>query len=283
MTDPLPYPRIALAIPFERNVYTEAVHSLFHIIQNGHLAAMFLHGYSRCDRSRNDFGIALLESNCTHVLMLDSDHQHPADIVVRLGRHVARDPSLLVVGGLNFRRGPPYDPCAYVWDDDHTLYPIVDWPENALLPVDVLGSGSILIAREVFEKMSFPWFGYDYTGAKARGWPNCDVADLKTAQWPGTDIWFSGQCEKLGIQQWVDTSCTSPHLMHILVDKETWAAQLTKWEALGEMVKKEAPPVRGLQMGDETCQDENDASSVLDGVPTPSASELLCAESLRGT
>jgi hypothetical protein len=272
MSDRVEWPRIALAVPTERMVYAEAHQAFMQIAQQPGLAAMFLHGYTRTDRTRNDFALKLLESDCDYVLMLDSDHIHPHDVVYKLGRHVAVDPDKLVVGGLNFRRSEPYDPCAYVWDEEHRLYPIEGWPDGALIPVDVLGSGSILISRRCFEIMPPPWFPYDYSKMERIDWTGTEFDELRQASWPGTDIGFSALCEQYGIQQYVDTSCTSPHIMHTLVDEDTWRSQLAEWDKHGLVTRKEIP-LSGQIIGGDTCPDENaDASSAPDGVQTPSAS-----------
>lgn len=263
------YPRIIVAVPCERNLYTEAAHSLMAIVHQGF--PFMAHGYARVDRTRNDFAIQLLKSDFTHVLMLDSDHIHPSDIVQQLGRHVARNPDLWVIGGLNFRRGEPYDPCAYYYDENHRLCPIYDYPPNALLRVEVLGSGSILIAREVFETLPFPWFGYDYSHAKALGWPDCSIEDLESAQYPGTDIWFSRACVEHGIDQWVYTGVSSPHLIHTTVTQEVRDAFLAKARAHGEILTARRPPDQAYFLEDP-C--ENEESSAPGGKPTPEAESL---------
>ena len=94
------------------------------------------------------------------------------------------------------------------------------------MAVDVLGSGSILIAREVFETFGrddFPWFGYSYDKARKGAQ---DAPDWETLRhgcgWPGTDMWFSALCRKHGIKQWVDTTTTSPHIIETVVTEESW-------------------------------------------------------------
>jgi len=129
------------------------------------------------------------------------------------------------VGGLNFRRGAPFDPCAYFLNDEGHLMPMIEWNAD-LVAVEVLGSGSILIAREAFETFGrddFPWFGYDYARTRKGAQQAPDWATLRRgASWPGTDLWFSALCRKHGIKQWVDTTTTSPHIMQTVVTEESW-------------------------------------------------------------
>ena len=226
-TEALPkeWPRIVIGIPSERVRTTSAVLAFNAIIAQGW--AQFPIGYMRTDIARTRLALRLLESDFTHLLMLDSDHVHPVDIVDRLVRWVRMDQTKLVVGGLNYRRGAPFDPCAYFLNDEGHLMPMLEWTQ-ALVAVDVLGSGSILISREVFEtfgKDDFPWFGYNYDKAREGAQNAPDWKTLREGcSWPGTDLWFSALCRRHEITQWVDTTTTSPHLIETVVTEESWRA-----------------------------------------------------------
>jgi hypothetical protein len=169
--------------------------------------------YQRTDLARNKGAIELLKTDFTHLLMLDIDHVHPSDVVQRLSRWVALDPKKFqVVGGLNFRRSEPHDPCAYIMDDDQNAFAI-EWDEKSqLVEVDRMGTGSIMIAREVFEQIEPPWFFNNYD-------------KVFEDKWPGEDIGFSDKVKAAGIKMWCDTTCTSPHITNALVDASSWA----KW------------------------------------------------------
>lgn len=168
--------------------------------------------YGRVDLARNRAAQTLLGSDFTHVLMLDADHQHPPHITQRLARWVIDDPSRWVVGGLNFRRGEPYDPCAYVMGSDGLLYPPAEWGQG-LTEVDAIGTGSLLIAREAFEAMDPPWFFNDYS----RAWED---------KWPGEDLGFCTKCRDLGIKMYVDTTTSSPHMIDGIVDESVYREYL---------------------------------------------------------
>jgi hypothetical protein len=120
-----------------------------------------------------------------------------------------KNPAIKVVGGLNFRRGEPYDPCAFIRGDDGKYYPMSEW-EEGLIKVDAIGTGCIAIAREVFELLEPPWFYNDYSKV---------FEDV----WPGEDMGFAVKCQAAGIQQWVDTTITSPHLIDALIDRESYS------------------------------------------------------------
>lgn len=193
--------------------------------------------YQRCDKAHNEAAKALLHHNerqrqaghpertYTHLVTLDIDHIHPVNLIMWLGGVVKNDPDKLVVGGLNFRRSKPFDPCAFIEDDDEpgrvrSLGPVVG---DGLTEVDYLGAGSLIIAEEVFWRTEFPWFGYDYVHCNV-GWPECGVDGLEGAKWPGVDMWFSKRCKDAGIPLWLDTRVTSPHLGKDWIGKEHWDA-----------------------------------------------------------
>jgi hypothetical protein len=164
--------------------------------------------YSRTDLVRNKAALRLLSSNYTHIVMLDIDHIHPGTIVHDLCKWVLMYPELKVVGGLNFRRGEPFDPCCFIKGTDGKYYPPIEW-DDGLIKVDMIGTGSIIISREVFEQIEPPWFYNDYSKV---------MLDV----WPGEDMGFSELCNKAGIDLWVDTTLTSPHLIDSAVDRSSF-------------------------------------------------------------
>jgi hypothetical protein len=151
----------------------------------------------------------LLDSECSHLLMLDVDHIHPMDIVKRLTRWVEQDKHKLVVGGMNFRRSQPFDVCGFIQTENGEYATPLNWVDG-LMKVDILGTGCILISREVFERLPGPpWFAHDYSMA-AQG------------SYPGQDVFFSKLCGEHGIDLWMDTTTTSPHLINAVVDQNTF-------------------------------------------------------------
>jgi len=170
-------------------------------------AAQLNINYTRTDLARNTAAMKLLESDFTHLLMLDIDHAHPFDIIPRLARWFLMDKyipengirkNIQVVGSLNFRRSYPHDPCCHLFGKDGNIYAPVAWTDG-LLKVDAIGTGSVMIAREVFEIMPPPWFYNVYE----RTWENV---------FPGEDMGFSRNCNKYGIGMYVDTTTTSEHI-----------------------------------------------------------------------
>lgn len=210
------FPRILVAFLLERTIsYADLVFPS--IVQIAAQSPVILNmPYQRTDLARNKAAMELLKTDFTHLLMLDIDHVHPTDIIQRLAKWVLKDPKeFQVVGGLNFRRSEPHDPCAYTWDDENEKMWTIDWDENTeIVEVDRLGTGSILIAREVFETIEPPWFYNDYSQV----WKD---------SWPGEDMGFSRKVRAAGIKMWVDVKTTSPHITPAVVDANSWR----KWQA----------------------------------------------------
>ena len=141
----------------------------------------------------------------THLLMLDADHAHPIDLLPRLARHLSAE--VEIVAGMNYSRGAPHKPCCFLdgetpWNgaDDQNLRTPATW-EPGLMPVAIAGTGAILIARTALEKLDRPFFSMPQ-------WidPTAKIA------WPGEDVGFAANCRRNGVQQYIDTEATSPHL-----------------------------------------------------------------------
>ena len=181
---------------------------------------MMMHNDERLAEGRPDLTF-------THLITLDIDHRHPANIAAHWAQAVQTFPDRLVIGGLNYRRSEPHDPCAYMEALEGGPAAIINVPANSMGPVDYLGAGSLIIAAEVFERMRaaglFPFFGYEY---REQDWKLYRWDELANVRFGGVDIYFSKRCKELGIQMWLDTSMTSPHLARRWIDGDDWEAYL---------------------------------------------------------
>lgn len=201
--------RIIVDVPKERVIHNVPFVNFWNIAKRGW--DLVPRTYGRTDANRNQCGHFMLENTkYTHVCMLDSDHAHPEDIVERLARWVLKDPDKLVVGGLNFRRTPPFDPCMFQMGQDSKLYPPLEW--SGCVPVAAVGTGCVLISRKVFETMrpqegKPPWFAYGYN------WHHLGI-------YPSEDMFFAQLCRENGIQHWCDTTTTSPHMTEAYITEQ---------------------------------------------------------------
>lgn len=195
--------RVCWTVPRGETLSSEVFPSFLQIAAHGFPFIDF--GFRRKDICLNMLGRYLLDSEFTHAVVLDADHMHPHDVIEQLCYWPGRDPTKLVVGGLNYRRGEPYEPMAYIRDKQGHSYSLTA-NEPGLYRVSVIGGGSMLYAREAFERLPYPWFQCVYDS---------------TTETPGEDTYFSALCEKHGVEMWCDAGVTSPHLGTKWIDR--WA------------------------------------------------------------
>lgn len=209
------YPRVLLSVLKERSIsYADQVFDSLYMIAMQGVQPLFIN-YTRTDLARNKLAVEFLKSPFTHLIMLDIDHKHPADIVQKLSRWFLLRPEVQIVGGLNFRRSYPHDPCCHLIGKDGNIYAPAEWDRGGLLEVAAIGTGSIMIAREVFETIQPPWFFNIYDNV----WDD---------SWPGEDMGFSQKCREYGIKMYVDTDLTSPHVTEKLVDESSFREAISK-------------------------------------------------------
>lgn len=109
--------------------------------------------YRVTNQSRNLLVHKMLAGDWTHILMLDSDMLFPAGTLGRLLSH-----DVDIVGGFYLRKVRGNLPCVARYNENGR--PCSVWPLPHLEEVDALGTGAILIKREVFENIDPPWFEY---------------------------------------------------------------------------------------------------------------------------
>lgn len=198
--------KILIGVPLGEHIAELAFLSLWQVAQRGY--PLIDAGRARTDVHRNEFAEALLATDYTHLCYLDADHVHPPDVVERLARWAKEDEQRFrVVAGLNFRRGAPFDPLAFMKGKDGMYHAVAEWPDG-LFRVDVAGPGAMLVHRSVFEEIPWPWWAYEYTDGKH----------------PTEDIYFCKKCGEHGIDIWVDGTLTSPHLITDAVNGDRFKA-----------------------------------------------------------
>lgn len=108
------------------------------------------------DHARNTACENMLANNFTWLFFLDDDVCIPIDTVPRLIAH-GKD----IVSGMYMRRAPPIAPVALNFDGQGRAQWISSWQPGALIEVDLVGAGCLLIHRRVLERMSRPWFDWE--------------------------------------------------------------------------------------------------------------------------
>lgn len=98
-----------------------------------------------------------LQVGATHILMLDDDHTFTGKDFAKLWAAMQSDPSNVCLSALYYTRGLPTAPCMFKRTSRGTV-PIMYYPNDAIIPVDVVGFGFVLFSVEVFKRINGPWF-----------------------------------------------------------------------------------------------------------------------------
>lgn len=156
------------------------------------------------DDMRNELVTEAQRLGCTHLIMMDTDMIYPKNTIVQLLSH-----RLPVVGGLCFRRYPPFTPLTMRGRINN--YRVVEvWNEGLLAKVDATGTGCVLFDIEVFDKIKPPWF-------KFRPNPNKEIGGVI-----GEDIGFCPRLKRAGYELHVDTSIEIGHLSTMVINRDTY-------------------------------------------------------------
>ena len=142
----------------------------------------------------------------THLLWLDTDTIFKPDLLCQLARH-----DVDAVSVTYYARLYPHKPLIYIRNkkDPEGLshFPLIDIPPM-LVRVDAFGFGGCLMKRDVFERVSEPWFTLDYRA--------------------GEDIAFCSNARKYGIEFYCDGQYTVAHIGEQKIvtktDYEKWYA-----------------------------------------------------------
>ncbi len=140
-----------------------------------------------------------------YLLFIDSDQTFPPDTLERLAAH-----DVPIVAALVVAKNAPHLVVAGYGNQKEGFRSLLDWPNAALLEVDVTGFGCILIKREVFEK--FP-------EGNAFLKIFCDVINDNL----GEDWSFCIRAKELGFPIYVDTSIPIGHIGKYIYTTEDYA------------------------------------------------------------
>lgn len=183
--------------------------------------------YTRTDNARNLLCKSFLDIPGQFddlLVMLDVDHNHPADILDKFAAHPNEEG---VVGALAFRRGEPYDPLFFLRDEMGALRAPASFEYGNTYKCAIVSTSAIAIRRWVFNELNlrgynYPWFRYEYPTNGAQ---------------PSEDMYFGRICEQAGIWHYVDTGVIIPHATLSWVNREVNEAFLKANPRLVEEVK----------------------------------------------
>lgn len=215
---------IYIGIPTANNrIVGDTVLTVFNLLNSGNTPSLVdttisITANAMVHSARNQMAKEMLATSMSHILFLDDDMTLPPDALEMM---IQDDKD--IVGALAFTRRPPIQPTCYksVTKDGVGVYRnIHNYPKNTVFEVDATGGACLLVKREVFEKMSEPWFEF--------------------TKKVGEDIRFCEKARELGFKVFVDTRIKAGHFGEIEIDEtiyETILAMSAEDTKVGERFK----------------------------------------------
>ena len=195
-------PRVAVCIPSSDFVHADMMMSLFgmgvecaSVISSAHNRKRDVITASRNWLVRE----ALALDRTTHLLWSDDDHVFPMNGLYHLLRH-DKD----IVGCFHSGRCAPYPIIGHFGPDQ----PEFDMKKDGgLRRAAIIGGGFVLVKRDVYEKLSPPWYREDYTESNKDPIRNPDGHVSE-------DAYFCRTVHDAGFEMWCDLDL-SYHMLHI--------------------------------------------------------------------
>jgi len=161
-------------------------------------------GDSLVTRCRNELVRLFLNSDCKYLLFIDDDLEFDPRHIARLRSH-----NLPIVGGLYFKKNLLHAP-------------VLNRPgqafDNGLLEVGEIGTGFLMIRRDVFGAMK-EYFDIEYTGAgdqeQGARWDFFPVGrkdPSPKAQYLSEDYYFCQRAGEIGYKVYVDQKVVINHI-----------------------------------------------------------------------
>lgn len=146
---------------------------------------------------RNDAAVEMVESNADYHLFIDRDMVFVPDDVWKLYTYLQND-KIHVISGLYIKTKPPYTPNVTVPPKEKgkrenvpklvEMYRDLD-VNQGLIPVDGVGTGFMMIKREVYTTIPFPWFETYYNENASK--VSSDVAFCRKVREHGMGVYLA--------------------------------------------------------------------------------------------
>ena len=151
------------------------------------------------DRARNELVNDALKDGCTHILFVDSDIIMPKGAIEKL-----IDMNEDIASGLYFSKGKPYLPVARILKDNKHFY-LEDFEYNKIIDVQGVGMGLCLIKTDVFKKITYPYFKFE--------WKNDPAIQGADGGWyeVAEDLYFCDMAKAAGIAIKLNTGLLLEH------------------------------------------------------------------------
>lgn len=181
------------------------------------------HHLQPVDANRNEMVKSFLEKEeAEWLLMIDNDIVPPTNILEMV---LHDEPVVSAV--CTIKKGPVPSPTVMKEEGDSyrqiNINEVVDeMDEEGLIEVDGVGTGALLIRRDVLEDMKPPWFKFQYN----------EYGGLKL----GEDFYFSRRCQQNDVPMHVDTNIITSHFKKLdLTEYANNVAEIRKDEIEEEL------------------------------------------------
>jgi hypothetical protein len=168
--------------------------------------SLHLLGHDRSPaKNRNDLIQAAIDTECTHVLLIDDDMAYRSNALNQLLEH-DKD----IVSCLYLSRAYPHPPLVFdLADEKGAAFPLYLMGEQPrLVPIVAAGFGFLLMKTSIFEKLEKPYVR---------------MGELNPEEWCD-DIGFFKRVREAGIQSYCDLDCQVGHMGTMIIwpnkDKE---------------------------------------------------------------
>lgn len=189
-----------ISVPTAGFVLPAMMNDLISLVNHSHNWKTF-HTLDCCviQEARNQAVQRMFDLDCDGVLFIDFDQTFPKDALEKL-----IDTNKEIVGYPIIRKTPPYYPCIGKWDENKQEYVVYEnYPKNNLFKVDYIGMGFTYIRREVFEKLTYPYFDFTWLVNDKHKWGERSI---------GEDVYFCMNAKKAGFEVWCNPFVEIGHL-----------------------------------------------------------------------
>jgi len=187
------FPKIMIAIPTTGSLEYETLQSIMRLPGQYYIRFNNLRPLSN---ARNELVKTFLESedNYEYIFFVDSDVLLPPNTWKLLD-----DDKDIISGLYPVWIHDDIFPCMFWKSRPGYWKAFKKWENNKVVEVDAVGAGALLVKREVFESIDYPWFRAGYY-----------MEDCDRWNW-GEDMYFSELVKKNGYKIFVDTGVTCNH------------------------------------------------------------------------
>jgi len=203
--------------------FLNRLHELFYNGRN-YSVKIYMKVATVIDRARNELVEEALKDGCDYILFVDSDIIMPSGAIDKL-----IDMNTDIASGLYFAKGKPYLPVARVIKDGKHFF-LEDFKYNKVIDVAGVGMGLCLIKADVFKKLTYPYFKFEWKKDNEMvGW--YQVAE---------DLYFCDTCREAGYSIKLNTGLLLEHegipvgATHFNIYKEQLALDMETREELFE-------------------------------------------------